>query len=250
MARLLPRSIMEEKLRNSLGLQPGEVLDGDIFPVRAQEKIDTVLNYKPLRMLRPWLDSVERSGSLTFFYIAMPLVVIGVALQMFDLSSSIPLVLGAIIGLPMLLLAVSLTNPANITFADSGLRLTWRRGLFKFSCPGIPWSDISFVSYTKPAQSWAINTTINFHVQPSSMSAYQRLFYFSFFHPILSSSNHLRITLIESGLLFGSQSKLFYEGLLRHLPPERLDPLLIDRMCPPAETSSHRSGSAHLQKNV
>lgn len=237
MARLLPRSIMEEKLRNSLGLTPGEVLDVNISRSRADNKTNTVLSYKPLRMLRPWLDSVERSGSLTFFYISMPLVVIGVALQMFDLSSSIPLVLGAILGLPMLLLAVTLTNPANITMADSGLRLTWRRGLFEFSCPGIPWSDISFVSYTKPAKSWAINTTINFHVQPSSMSAYQRLFYFSFFHPVVSSSNHLRITLIESGLLFGSQSKKFYEGLLRHLPPERLDPLLFDRMCPPSENT-------------
>lgn len=238
MARLLPRSIMEEKLRDSLGLKPGEFLDGNIPSTGASEtKADTVLYYKPLRMLRPWLDSVERSGSLTFFYISMPLAVIGFALQMLELGSYIPMVLCGIMLLPMLLLAVSFTNPANITLSESGLRLTWRRGVFKYSCPGIPWSNVSFVSYTKPANSWAINNTINFHVIPNSMSAYQRLFYFSFFQPLLSTSNHVRITLIESGLLFGSQSKRFYEALLRHLPPERLDPLLIDKMCPPQESS-------------
>ncbi len=238
MARLLPRSIMEEKLRDSLGLKPGEFLDGHVPPAGvAETKAQTVLQYKPLRMLRPWLDSVERSGSLTFFYISMPLIVIGVALQMLELSGYIPMVLGGIILLPLLLLAFSLTNPADITLSESGLRLTWRRGLCEFSCPGIPWSNISFVSYTKPAKGWAINNTINFHVLPNSMSAYQRLFYFSFFQPFMSTSNHLRITLIESGLLFGSQSKLFYEALLRHLPPERLDPILIDKMCPPQESS-------------
>ncbi len=246
MARLLPRSIMQEKLRDSLGLKPDEVLDGHVQQTKEQivaqsagqkSKPDTVLDYKPLRLLRPMLDAVDRSGSLTFFFLSLPIIVLGVTLSMFELHGFVPIILCLIFGVPLLLLAFSLSNPAQVTMTESGLHLTWRRGFFKFSCPGIPWSNISFVSYTKPAESWALNTTIDFHVQADSMAIEQRLFYFSFFQHCLSTSNHLRITLIDSGILYGPQAKLFYEGLLRHLPPERIDPLLIDRLCPRTESS-------------
>lgn len=236
MARLLPRSIMQEKLRDSLGLKPGEVLDGHVpessQPISAAQaapksKQDTVLDYKPLRLLRPMLDAVDRSGSLTFFFLSLPIIVLGVTLQMFELHGFIPIILSLIFGVPLFLVTFSLSNPAQVTMTESGLYLTWRCGFFKFSCPSIKWSNISFVSYTKPAKSWALNTTINFHVQPESVP----------FQRCLSTSNHLRITLIDSGILYGSQAKLFFDGLLRHLPTERIDPLLIDRLCPRAEST-------------
>ena len=236
MARLLPRSIMQEKVRSSLGLKPGELLDNQL-PNSDKEDGKIVLEYKPLRMLRPMLESIERSGSLTFFFISLPLVLVGFAMQMLELNAFVPIVLSVIFGIPIILILFSFTNPANITLSEKGLRLTWKRGDLEFSCPGIPWSNISFVSYTKPRKSWAINTTINFHVQPDTMSKGQRLFYFSFFHPFFSSSNHVRITLIESGLLYGTQNKLFHEAILRFLPPERIDPILLDRLCPPIENN-------------
>lgn len=233
MARLLPRSIMKEKVRDSLGLKPGEVLDTQFKESTAK----TVLDYKPLRMLRPMLDAIERSGPLTFFSIALPIIVLGVTMQILELRSFIPIVLCVILGVPVVLLFFTMTNPARITLSQEGLRLTWNRGIFSFSCPGIPWSNVSLVSFTQPKKSWAINTTVNFHIQPGAMPVWQRLFYFSFFQPLLSTSNHLRITLVESGLLYGPQTKLFKESLLRFLPPERIDSLLMDHLSPPVENN-------------
>lgn len=236
MARLLPRSIMKEKVRHSLGLKPDEVLDTQLKKADSSPS-KTVLVYKPLRMLRPMLDAIERSGPLTFFYIALPIILLGITTQMLELRSFIPVALSVILGVPIVLLFFTLTNPARITLSEAGLRLTWHRGIFKFSCPGIPWSNVSLVSFTKPKKSWAINTTVNFHIQPDAMPVWQRLFYFSFFQPLLSKSNHLRITLVESGLLYGVQSKLFKDALMRFLPPERIDSLLMDHLSPAVESN-------------
>ncbi|MBX9953191.1 MAG: serine/threonine protein kinase, partial [Candidatus Obscuribacterales bacterium] len=236
MARLLPRSIMKEKVRHSLGLKPDEVLDTQLKKADSSPS-KTVLVYKPLRMLRPMLDAIERSGPLTFFYIALPIILLGITTQMLELRSFIPVALSVILGVPIVLLFFTLTNPARITLSEAGLRLTWHRGMFKFSCPGIPWSNVSLVSFTKPKKSWAINTTVNFHIQPDAMPVWQRLFYFSFFQPLLSKSNHLRITLVESGLLYGAQSKLFKDALMRFLPPERIDSLLMDHLSPAVESN-------------
>lgn len=236
MARLLPRSIMKEKVRNTLGLKPGEMLDHQAH-FSGADGDEVVLHYKPLRMLRPMLETVERSGPLTFFFISLPLILLGVMLQMLELQAYIPLMVCVITGIPLLLLLFSLTSPSTIALSQEGMRLNWHRGWVKFSSPGIPWNSISFVSFSKPVKSWAINELINFHLQPDSMPRSQRLFYFSFFQPFFSTSNHVRITLIESGLLYGAQTKVFHEALLRFVSPERIDPLMIDRLCPPVENN-------------
>ena len=238
MARLLPRSIMEEKLRDSLGLAPGEILDGNAQETPVFDpKGKTTLTYKPLRMLRPMLEAVERSGSLMFTCMVLPLFVIGLIIQSFNVTWMIPFIICVFIGVPVILLGINWLNPRSVELAEEGLRLHWRQGDLKLSSPLISWGNVSLVSYSKPANSWAINTTINIHVMPENMPLTQHIFYYSFFQSCFSTCNHIRISLIESGLLYGQQKQLFHEALRRYLPPEKIDPLLIDSLCPQKESS-------------
>jgi hypothetical protein len=237
MARLLPRSIMEQKLRDSLGLKPDEILDDQIGP-RADSCAATsiTLDYKPLRLLRPMLDAIDRSGSLTFFCVFLPLVIIGF-LEISQLQTMIPFVLAVILGVPVMLGLTKFFIPSLMTLSDAGISLDWRKGEAEIPGPKIAWNDITYVSFSKPENSWQINSTINFHIQPDCVSPMMRLLLFTFFHPLSSSGRQLRLTLIESGLLYGTQTHRFYEGLARNLPPERIDPLLLERFCPRSESS-------------
>lgn len=237
MARLLPRLIMEQKLRDTLGLKPDEVLDDKIGPLPiGSEQTNVTLQYKPLRLLRPMLDAIDRSGSLTFFFVFLPLVVVGF-LQMSHLDTMVPLALAAIFGVPIFLTLTTFFIPSVLTMNDAGIALGWRRGEGEIPGAKIGWSDITYVSLTKPQKSWQINSSINFHIQPDSLSPLKRLLLFTFFHPISSSRNQLRLTLIESGILYGAQTNRFYESLARNLSPERIDPLLLERFCPRSENT-------------
>jgi len=214
---------------------------GERLELRAPRSISqasklVALDYKPLRLIRPMLTAVERSGALTLTSVALPMAALGI-LHAARLLPSMLLVVISISIVPLLLAIITVLNPSTLTMTDSGIFLTWGRGLLKISPPGIPWSHVSYVGYTNPANNWAINKTVDFHIQTDTMTKLQRLFYFSLFEPLFFHRNHLRISFIESGLLFGNQSRMFHETLVRNLPPERIDPLLMEKFCPRAETS-------------
>lgn len=238
LARLLPRSIMEEKLRDSLGLEPGEVLNPQVASMQnSLEQGQILLDYKPLRILRPALDKIERSGTLTFCCCILPIAGLMCFAEAFNWTSIVLAIMALIASIPIMLAIFSFANPNQIELSKSGISLIWQRGELFLPSPQIPWENISLVSYQKPANSWPLNTTVNIHVIPESMPFFQRMFYYVFFQPAMVKSKHFRISLIESGLLYGSQGKRFYESITLNLPPERIEPQLADKLLPPAENS-------------
>lgn len=237
MARLLPRLIMEQKLKDSLGLKADEILDDQFgSSLDAPASTEATFEYKPLRMLRPMLDAIDRSGSLTFFFVFLPLVFIGF-LEMSHLEVLVPIVLAIILGVLLVIAIASFIIPSVLKITDAGISLSWRKGEVELSGPVISWNDISYVSFSKPQSKWQFNSTINFHIQKDLIPGQKQLLCANLFHPLSATGSSLRLSLIESGLLYGNQTARFYECLSRNLSAERIDPLLLEKFCPRSESS-------------